>query len=55
MKREAALESWGYPDEINSIEVGDSVMEQWIYIDRRKAGHKRYVIIVDGVVESWEE
>jgi hypothetical protein len=55
MKRAAALESWGYPDEMNSHEMGGSVEEQWIYRDPSHKGKKRYIYIVDGVVGSWEE
>lgn len=55
MKREAALESWGYPDEMNSIELAGSLQEQWIYRDVRQKTKKRYVYIVDGAVDNWEE
>jgi hypothetical protein len=55
MKREAALESWGYPDEMNSNEVGGVLDEQWIYKDPRQKGKKRYLYIRDGIVDHWEE
>jgi hypothetical protein len=55
MKRDAALSSWGYPDEINSTELGGSLEEQWIYLDPRQKGKKRYIYIRDGLVSSWEE
>jgi hypothetical protein len=55
MKREAALESWGYPDEMKSIELGGDLQEQWIYRDIRQKTKKRYVYILNGAVDSWEE
>ncbi len=55
MKREAALESWGFPDEMNSTDVGGRLQEQWIYRDPRQKGKKRYIYITDGLVDSWEE
>ncbi|HSG26850.1 MAG TPA: hypothetical protein VLA34_00120, partial [Candidatus Krumholzibacterium sp.] len=35
MEREAALESWGYPDEMKSSDIGGADQEQWIYMDPR--------------------
>ncbi len=55
MKREAAIESWGFPDEMKSIELGGSIQEQWIYKDVRQKTKKRYIYIVDGNVDNWEE
>lgn len=55
MKREAALESWGYPDEMKSIDLGGQLQEQWIYKDVRQATKKRYIYIIDGLVDQWEE
>ncbi len=55
MKRDAALDSWGYPDEMNSIDLGGNLQEQWIYRDVRQKTKKRYIYIVDGIVENWEE
>ena len=55
MKRDAALSSWGYPDEINSTELGGALEEQWIYQDPRQTGKKRYIYIKDGLIASWEE
>jgi hypothetical protein len=54
MKREAALDSWGFPDEMKENELGGVLNEQWIYIDPR-LNKKRYVWLVDGVVDKWEE
>ena len=54
MKRDAALDSWGFPDEMNENELGGVLNEQWIYIDPRQ-NKKRYVWLIDGVVEKWEE
>jgi hypothetical protein len=55
MKREAALESWGYPDELKSVDLSGKLEEQWIYKDVRQKTKKRYVYIIDGLVDSWEE
>jgi hypothetical protein len=55
MKREAALESWGYPDEMKSVDLSGSSQEQWIYKDVRQKNKKRYVYIVEGQVDTWEE
>ncbi len=54
MKRDAALDSWGFPDEMKENELGGVLNEQWIYIDPRQ-NKKRYVWLVDGVVDKWEE
>ncbi|MCI0480878.1 MAG: hypothetical protein L0213_04740 [Candidatus Dadabacteria bacterium] len=55
MKREAALESWGYPDEMKSIDLSGSMQEQWIYKDVRQKNKKRYIYIIEGQVDNWEE
>jgi hypothetical protein len=55
MKREAALDSWGYPDEMKSVDLSGSTQEQWIYKDVRQKTKKRYVYIVEGQVDTWEE
>jgi hypothetical protein len=55
MKREAALESWGYPDMMKETEMSGSLEEQWIYRDPRQKTKKRYVYIIKGIVDSWEE
>ena len=55
MKREAALDSWGYPDEMKSVDLSGSNQEQWIYKDVRQKNKKRYVYIVEGQVDTWEE
>ena len=55
MSKDAALESWGYPDEMNEREISGSVQEQWIYKDPRQNNKKRYIYIVDGNVDRWEE
>ena len=55
MKRTAALESWGFSDEMNSNDIGGRLQEQWIYRDPRQKGKKRYISITDGLVDSWEE
>jgi hypothetical protein len=54
MKREAALDSWGFPDEMKENEVGGVLSEQWIFIDPR-LNKKRYVWLVDGAVDKWQE
>jgi hypothetical protein len=55
MKREAALDAWGYPDEMKSVDLSGSTQEQWIYKDVRQKNKKRYVYIVEGQVDTWEE
>lgn len=55
MDRQAALESWGFPDEMKENELGGVLNEQWIYIDTRQKNKKRYVWLVEGVVDKWEE
>jgi hypothetical protein len=55
MKREAALDSWGYPDEMKSVDLSGKLEEQWIYKDVRQKNKKRYVYIIEGLVDTWEE
>jgi hypothetical protein len=55
MKRDAALESWGHPDDMKQTEMSGSLEEQWIYRDPRQRTKKRYVYIINGIVDSWEE
>ncbi|UCF05116.1 MAG: hypothetical protein JSV33_14525 [bacterium] len=55
MKRQAALESWGYPDEMKSTELGGVLEEQWIFKDPRQQTKKRYVWLRDGLVDKYEE
>lgn len=55
MIREAALESWGFPDEMKQNDIGGVSSEQWIYKDPRERNKKRYVWIIDGEVDKWEE
>jgi hypothetical protein len=55
MKREAALDSWGYPDEMKSVDLSGKTQEQWIYKDVRQKTKKRYVYVVEGQVDTWEE
>jgi hypothetical protein len=55
MKREAALESWGYPDEMKSVDLSGKLEEQWIYKDVRQKNKKRYVYVIEGQVDNWEE
>jgi hypothetical protein len=55
MKREAALEAWGYPDEMKSNELTGKLEEQWIYKDVHQKNKKRYVYVSDGLVDNWEE
>ncbi|MDD4856805.1 MAG: hypothetical protein PHD74_01720 [Candidatus Krumholzibacteria bacterium] len=55
MQREAALESWGYPDEMKSNELSGRLEEQWIYKDIRQKNKKRYVYVTEGTVDHWEE
>jgi len=55
MKRLAAIESWGHPDEMKSTELGGILEEQWIFKDPRQKTKKRYVWLRDGLVDKWEE
>ena len=55
MKKEAALESWGFPDKINKTQISGQDEEQWIYNDIRNKNKKRYIYIVNGLVDHWEE
>ncbi len=55
MQRQAAINSWGWPDEMLSNDIGNVLSEQWIYKDPRQRTKKRYVWLVDGIVDKWEE
>jgi len=55
MKKEAALESWGFPDKINKVEIGEESQEQWIYNDIKNKNKKRYIFIVNGLVDHWQD
>jgi len=55
MKREAALDAWGYPDDMKSVDLVGKLQEQWIYKDVRQKTKKRYVYIIEGQVDTWEE
>lgn len=55
MDRDAAIESWGWPDEMLSNDIGNVVSEQWIYKDPRQRTKKMYIWLVDGSVDKWEE
>ncbi len=55
MNRDAAIESWGWPDEMLTNDIGGVVSEQWIYKDPRQRTKKKYVWLVDGSVDKWEE
>lgn len=55
MKKEAALESWGFPDEVKKMDVAGRKEEQWIYKDPRQPNKKRYVYIINGLVDKWED
>ncbi|MCK4539345.1 MAG: hypothetical protein KAV42_11160 [Candidatus Krumholzibacteria bacterium] len=55
MPKEAALQSWGYPDQLKTNDIGGSVTEQWIYVDPRQRNKKRYIFVADGDIDRWEE
>jgi len=55
MQRQAAIDSWGWPDEMLSNDIGNVLSEQWIYKDPRQRTKKRYVWLIDGIVDKWEE
>lgn len=52
MPAEAAMESWGIPDEVRTSEIGSEKEEQWVY----KLGKRnKYIYIVGSVVGRYEE
>ncbi len=55
MLRDAALASWGHPDEIKRSEIGEFVTEQWLYRDPRQKTSKRYIYLKDFKVDRWED
>ncbi len=55
MKMEAALESWGFPNDKNRNDIGDTVQEQWVYKDPRDRTKKRYIYFKDSIVDNWDE
>jgi len=55
MNREAALEAWGYPDEMKSNELSGKLEEQWMYKDIHQKNKKRYVYVSAAAIDSWEE
>jgi hypothetical protein len=55
MPREAAIESWGWPDEMLSNDIGNEVSEQWIYKDPTQKTKKKYIWLRDSIVDKWEE
>lgn len=55
MEREAAIESWGWPDEMLSNDIGNQHAEQWIYRDPVQRTKKSYIWLIDGNVDKWEE
>jgi hypothetical protein len=55
MQSEAALYSWGFPDEVNKSDIGGVNLEQWTYKDPRQVNKKRYIWLNDGKVDRWEE
>jgi hypothetical protein len=52
MPAEAAMESWGYPDEIRVSEIGTEKEEQWVYKEGKR---NRYIYVIGGKVGRWEE
>ena len=56
MSQEAALDSWGPPDEIvkESQTTADNAV-QWVYIDPRDKLNKSTIIFVNGKVSEWSE
>lgn len=52
MPSDAAMESWGFPDEIRVSEIGSEKEEQWVY---KEAKRSKYVYVINGKVGRWEE
>ncbi|UCH82961.1 MAG: hypothetical protein JSW50_10855 [Candidatus Latescibacterota bacterium] len=52
MPEEAAMESWGFPDEIRVSEIGGGKEAQWVYKEGKR---NRYIYVLDGKVARWEE
>ena len=55
MNRDAAIESWGWPDNMLSNDIGNVLSEQWIYKDPRQRTRKKYIYLKDSIVDRWEE
>jgi len=49
MTREMAMESWGYPEDINRSVGSWGVHEQWVY------SNNRYLYIENGILTSWQD
>ena len=52
MPSEAAMESWGFPDEVRVSEIGTEKEEQWVYKEGKR---NRYIYVIGGKVGRWEE
>jgi hypothetical protein len=52
MQSEAAIESWGIPNEIRVSEIGAQKEEQWVYKQTKRS---KYLYIIDNKVGRWEE
>lgn len=52
MPSDAAMESWGFPDEIRVSEIGTEKEEQWVYKEGKR---NRYIYVIGGKVGRWEE
>jgi hypothetical protein len=52
MPSEAAMESWGFPDEVRISEIGTEKEEQWVYKEGKR---NRYIYVIGGKVGRWEE
>ncbi|UCG51967.1 MAG: hypothetical protein JSW58_17690 [Candidatus Latescibacterota bacterium] len=52
MPSDAAIESWGIPDEVRVSEIGSEKEEQWVY---KEAKRSKYIYVIDGKVGRWEE
>ncbi|MCD6380408.1 hypothetical protein J7M07_08205 [bacterium] len=55
MSKEAALESWGPPDEIEESQTSSENAVQWIYLDPRDTLNKSNIIFVNDIVTEWSE
>lgn len=52
MPAEAAIESWGLPDETRVSEIGQQKEEQWVYKQTKRS---KYIYVIDNRVGRWEE
>jgi hypothetical protein len=52
MPAEAAMESWGIPDEVVESEIGTEKEARWKYKEGKRT---KYIFVISGVVGRFEE